>query len=289
MWVGSHERDADVERGVAIFERRLRRRRLFPRPRRLCFKPPRRLLRLRLLPTRAFGSARTTSRDEPFADLDDVVSPLFRKRASSKKTVSKSPGGESVGSVGGAATPGKSPGFFAPRTFEGFDVASARDVDDAVDALARDAADSVTPARSPPPVPASPFRRFLDVFSPRRVVGNGGSPPNPATLSVEEETEDSEATDSGASVDAKELTFASPSPRRADSATAGLTSFSPKTVNSVSVSAVTSLPGGSTFVRDAEAHLAIEVKKSWFGLRDEPGDLNESESERSPSSKRAEK
>ena len=239
--------------------------------------------------SRAFGTNRTTSRDEPFADLDDVVSPLFRKRASSKKTVSKSPGGESVGSVGGAATPGKSPGFFAPRTFEGFDVASARDVDDAVDALARDAADSVTPARSPPPVPASPFRRFLDVFSPRRVVGNGGSPPNPATLSVEEETEDSEATDSGASVDAKELTFASPSPRRADSATAGLTSYSPKTVNSVSVSAVTSLPGGSTFVRDAEAHLAIEVKKSWFGLRDEPGDLNESESERSPSSKRAEK
>jgi hypothetical protein len=52
---------------------------------------------------------------------------------------------------------------------------------------------------------------------------------------------------------------------------------------------VTSLPGGSTFVRDAEAHLAIEVKKSWFGLRDEPGDLNESESERSPSSRRAEK
>jgi hypothetical protein len=37
LWVGSHERDADVERGVAIFERRLRRRRLFPRPRRLCF------------------------------------------------------------------------------------------------------------------------------------------------------------------------------------------------------------------------------------------------------------
>jgi hypothetical protein len=112
---------------------------------------------------------------------------------------------------------------------------------------------------------------------------------------VEEETEDSEATDSGASVVRdegelpKELTFASPSPRRADSATAGLTSYSPKTVNSVSVSAVTSLPGGSTFVRDAEAHLAIEVKKSWFGLRDEPGDLNESESERSPSSKRAEK
>jgi hypothetical protein len=99
--------------------------------------------------SRAFGTNRTTSRDEPFADLDDVVSPLFRKRASSKKTFSKSPGGESVGSVGGAATPGKSPGFFAPRTFEGFDVASARDVDDAVDALARDAADSVTPARSP--------------------------------------------------------------------------------------------------------------------------------------------
>ena len=243
--------------------------------------------------SRAFGTNRTTSRDEPFADLDDVVSPLFRKRASSKKTVSKSPGGESVGSVGGAATPGKSPGFFAPRTFEGFDVASARDVDDAVDALARDAADSVTPARSPPPVPASPFRRFLDVFSPRRVVGNGGSPPNAATLSVEEETEDSEATDSGASVVRdegelpKELTFASPSPRRADTATAGLTSYSPKTVNSVSVSAVTSLPGGSTFVRDAEAHLAIEVKKSWFGLRDEPGEANESE--RSPSSKRAEK
>ncbi len=242
--------------------------------------------------SRAFGSARTTSRDEPFADLDDVVSPLLRKRASSKKTFSKSPGGESVGSVGGAATPGKK-GFFAPRTFEGFDVASARDVDDAVDALARDAADSVTPARSPPPVPASPFRRFLDVFSPRRVVGNGGSPPNAATLSVEEETEDSEATDSGASVVRdegelpKELTFASPSPRRADTATAGLTSSSPKTVNSVSVSAVTSLPGGSTFVRDAEAHLAIEVKKSWFGLRDEPGEANESE--RSPSSKRAEK
>jgi hypothetical protein len=246
--------------------------------------------------SRAFGTNRTTSRDEPFADLDDVVSPLFRKRASSKKSFSKSPGGESVGSVGGAATPGKK-GFFAPRTFEGFDVASARDVDDAVDALARDAADSVTPARSSaPPVPASPFRRFLDVFSPRRGgSGNGGSPPNAATLSVEEETEDSEATDSGASVvrdegDAKELTFASPSPRRADSATAGLTSYSPKTVNSVSVSAVTSLPGGSTFVRDAEAHLAIEVKKSWFGLRDEPGDLNESESSpRSPSSKRAEK
>jgi hypothetical protein len=170
-------------------------------------------------------------------------------------------------------------------------------VDDAVDALARDAADSVTPARSPaPPVPASPFRRFLDVFSPRRVVGNGGSPPNAATLSVEEETEDSEATDSGASVVRgegelpKELTFASPSPRRADTVnSAGLTSYSPKTVNSVSVSAVTSLPGGSSFVRDAEAHLAIEVKKSWFGLRDEPGDLNENESERSPSSKRAEK
>jgi hypothetical protein len=247
--------------------------------------------------SRAFGTNRTTSRDEPFADLDDVVSPLFRKRASSKKTFSKSPGGESVGSVGGAATPGKSPGFFAPRTFEGFDVASARDVDDAVDALARDAADSVTPARSPaPPVPASPFRRFLDVFSPRRGgSGNVGSPPNAATLSVEEETEDSEATDSGASLSRdegelpKELTFASPSPRRADSATAGLTSYSPKTVNSVSVSAVTSLPGGSTFVRDAEAHLAIEVKKSWFGMRDEPGDLNESESERSPSSRRAEK
>jgi hypothetical protein len=50
---------------------------------------------------------------------------------------------------------------------------------------------------------------------------------------------------------------------------------------------VTSLPGGSTFVRDAEAHLAIEVKKSWFGLRDEPGEANENE--RSPSSKRAEK
>ena len=31
----------------------------------------------------------------------------------------------------------------------------------------------------------------------------------------------------------------------------------------------TSLPGGSSFVRDAEAHLAIEVKKAWFGLRDD--------------------
>ena len=35
------------------------------------------------------------------------------------------------------------------------------------------------------------------------------------------------------------------------------------------------LPGGSSFVRDAEAHLAIEVKRSWFGLRDDE-DLNAS-------------
>ena len=37
-------------------------------------------------------------------------------------------------------------------------------------------------------------------------------------------------------------------------------------------------------MRDAEAHLAIEVKKSWFGLRDEPGEANESE--RSPSAEK---
>jgi hypothetical protein len=245
--------------------------------------------------SRAFGTNRTTSRDEPFADLDDVVSPLFRKRASSKKTFSKSPGGESVGSVGGAATPGsrifRAPNVRGvrrrerprrgrrrgrPRARRGRfghprakpRAAGSRVAVSAISGCVFAATRRIRKRR------VAPERR--DAF---RGGGDGGLRGDGFRR----------VRRSGRRGAPKELTFASPSPRRADSATAGLTSYSPKTVNSVSVSAVTSLPGGSTFVRDAEAHLAIEVKKSWFGLRDEPGDLNESESERSPSSKRAEK
>jgi hypothetical protein len=119
---------------------------------------------------------------------------------------------------------------------------------------------------------------------------------------VEEETEDSEATDPGASVRegegdaartsrdaasavaAKEAREGGASPARA-SPTAGLTSYSPlpgARSGSAGTSLGSSLPGGSSFVRDAEAHLAIEVKRSWFGLRDDE-DPNAS-----PSSRRSE-
>jgi hypothetical protein len=109
---------------------------------------------------------------------------------------------------------------------------------------------------------------------------------------VEEETEDSEATDPGTSLvregeagtsshTKEDAGFVSPA--RA-SPTAGLTSYSPLP-GARSGSAGTSspgLPGGSSFLRDAEAHLAIEVKRSWFGLRDDE-DPNAS-----PSSRRSE-
>jgi len=122
---------------------------------------------------------------------------------------------------------------------------------------------------------------------------------------VEEETEDSEATDPDsasvregegehmahtsrehmASADAAKEDAGGASPARA-SPTAGLTSYSPLPgERSGSRSAGTSslgLPGGSSFLRDAEAHLAIEVKRSWFGLRDDE-DPNAS-----PSSRRSE-
>jgi hypothetical protein len=119
---------------------------------------------------------------------------------------------------------------------------------------------------------------------------------------VEEETEDSEATDPGdsvregegdaahtsrdaASADAAKEDAGGASPARA-SPTAGLTSYSPLPgARSGLGSAGTSspgLPGGSSFLRDAEAHLAIEVKRSWFGLRDDE-DPNAS-----PSSRRSE-
>jgi hypothetical protein len=111
---------------------------------------------------------------------------------------------------------------------------------------------------------------------------------------VEEETEDSEATDPGTSLvregeagtsshTKEDAGFVSPA--RA-SPTAGLTSYSPlpgarSGTSSLGTSSL-GLPGGSSFVRDAEAHLAIEVKRSWFGLKDDE-DPNAS-----PSSRRSE-
>ena len=195
---------------------------------------------------------------EPFADLDDVVAPPARV-----SRFANSPGGESVGSVGH------------------FDAASARAVDAAVDALARGAAEAgvrgveETSTKSRATTndedkeekeanerAPSPFRGFLDAFSPRR---RGGSSPRAAAPSVEEETEDSEATEPGVpSADEGDENAAA----SADANARGASSRSP--LPGVSGSSFgTSLPGGSSFVRDAEAHLAIEVKKAWFGLRDD--------------------
>jgi len=245
-----------------------------------------------------------------FINLDDVVKPPRRRDVFAKRFRQTSPGGESVGSVGETLGETLSETLATPdarRTRDRLDVASARAVDDAVDALVdAEAADRVTPRgneREPPP---SPFRGFLDMFSPRRGA-RAGSGSSSAAPSVEEETEDSEATDPDsasvregegehmahtsrehmASADAAKEDAGGASPARA-SPTAGLTSYSPLPGEydvSGSRSAGTSslgLPGGSSFLRDAEAHLAIEVKRSWFGLRDDE-DPNAS-----PSSRRSE-
>ena len=222
--------------------------------------------------SRAGGGAslsRDASRDERrFDDVNDADAPP-------RARFSESPGGESVGSVAFA------------------DAASARAVDAAGDAFARGAAEAGARGRSredsTPTMratcdagaeretrepPRSPFRALLDALTPRR---RGGRSPRAAASSVEEETEDSEAVDpsvSSASEGDENAANASASAPRASRAT-------PRSpVPDVSGSSFgTSLPGGSSFMREAEAHLAIEVKKAWFGLRDDEG------SNASPSSK----
>ena len=247
------------------------------------------------------GRSRTSSRGayhdarfETFADLDDVVKPPRRRDARTspnsdlvskkEKKFATSPGGESVGSVG------ETLGATLGETLATPD--AHRAVDDAVDALVdAEAAGAETRGLNEPP--PSPFRGFLDMFSPRRGA-RAGSPQGAAAPSVEEETEDSEATDPGTSLvregeagtsshTKEDAGFVSPA--RA-SPTAGLTSYSPlpgarSGTSSLGTSSL-GLPGGSSFVRDAEAHLAIEVKRSWFGLKDDE-DPNAS-----PSSRRSE-
>ena len=139
--------------------------------------------------SRTFGGrSRTSSRGayhdarfETFADLDDVVKPPRRRDARTspngdvvskkEKKFATSPGGESVGSVG------ETLGATLGETLATPD--AHRAVDDAVDALV-DAEAAGAEKRGLNEPPPSPFRGFLDMFSPRRGARAGrGAPRRP--------------------------------------------------------------------------------------------------------------
>lgn len=219
-----------------------------------------------------------------------------------------SPGGESTGSVGtplmdvwerGApkspvvATPSPSSRGQPTSPLYG-DVIDAA-VDDLTESAGLETPTAMTRnAKNVDTGPASsPFAGLLNLFtSPRRV-------PLPLSPLVEEETEDSQGTDdfdltneevtpgvvqtAGGATPLTERTNYTRNTQYSPTA-GGLSSYSPgdnvnQSVNAddVNQSSIT-LPGGLSFLRDAEAHLEIDVKKSWFGLKDD---------ERSPISKRS--
>ena len=257
---------------------------------------------------RDFAVMRASNLGDAFVGMDDVVSTPSaggRKHNRGQNKARKqipctSPGGESTGSVGTPTWRSSPYGQLASD-----DVIAAALANAAASAfLATPAPAPVSSEKVSPPV--SPFQGLLNLFSPRRVsVGTNHSPLSSQRGSqkqeVDEETEDSQGTEDGLDFARENSQHTTPSEAthnvaRVEEARGelvtphthkttytrdtayspthdgGLSSFSPyaQTVSRSANRSANTLPGGSSFLREAEKKLiAIDVKREWFGLHDE--------------------